>query len=209
MTRAWWRRNFWWMVALVPALVLALATSSFRLVNLYLPWEWSRPTVAGASVGTLEQRYNAHDGKEHDRKVTVEVLSVKSVPRFEDHAAIVGATLWEVQLRLSASPDQDLKHCTIELVDAEGTRYGFEGGRRAADPDDRFYSSTVSAPYCVPEDTPGPTVDGFTGEWSEPEVPRPESWELRTAMVLPDGYEPVQVRIGWKMPEYLVLDIDS
>lgn len=204
---SWLRRNRWWLVTLVPALLLALAASSFRLTQLYLPWEWSRPVVAGASVGTLEQAFLGHDANRYRRTVTVEVAAVEPVPSFDGHAAIPGATLWQVDLLLTAAPDQMLKHCSIELVDGEGTRYGFEGGRRAADPDDPFYSSTVVHPFCVPDDAPGPELQPITGEFLESPVERPGSWELSTALVVPDGHDPEQVRIAWDKPSYLVLEV--
>lgn len=203
----WWRRNAGWLLALIPALLLALAASSFRLTQLYLPWEWSQPIVAGGPVGTLEQNYLGTDDERYHREVTVEVLGATSVREFEGHAAIVGATLWRVDLKLSAAPDQMLSECTIELVDAEGTRYGFDGGRRAADPDDTFYSSTVVRPSCVPRDAPGPRLHPITGGPIDSPEPRPDSWELSTSVVIPEGYEPQQVRIAWNHPVYLVLDI--
>lgn len=203
----WLRRNRWWLVALIPALLLAMLASSFRLTAVYLPWEWSRPIEAGGPVGTLQQTYAGHDAARHQRTVTVEVLGVTAVPSFDGHAAIDGATLWQIDLRLSAAPDQHLTHCEIELVDGEGTRYGFQGGRRAADPDDTFYSALVVAPQCVPEDAPGPSLNPITGEPVESPQVRPDSWEVTTALVMPEGYEPEQVRIAWDTPTYLVLDI--
>ena len=95
-------------------------------------------------------------------------------------------------------------HCEIEYR-RRGTRYGFEAGRAA----DRrpVLSSVVLTPMCVPEDAPGPSLNPITGEPVESPEVRPDSWELTTAMVLPDGYEPQQVRIGWDKPSFLVLDV--
>lgn len=174
---------------------------------MYLPWEWSRPIVAGSSVGTLEQDYTGFDANRYHREVTVEVLAVESVREHEGHAAVVGTTMWRVDLRLSAAPDQMFTQCHVELVDGDGARYGFAGGRRAADPEDRFYSSAVALRPCVPEDAPGPSLHPVTGELVESPEPRPESWELTTTIVMPDGYEPQQVRIAWEKPVYLVLEI--
>lgn len=207
MTRLWWRRNAVWLALLVPALLLALGLSAFRLTTLYLPWEWSRPTLADGPVGTLEQRFHGADDQWHQRTVTVEVLSVAAVPDLDEGAAVPGATLWKVDLSFSAAPDQLLDGCTIELVDGEGTVYGFAGGRTAADPTNPLYTPPLMGPGCVPRDAPGPALDGFTGELvPSPEV-RPETWEITTSMVLPEGREPEHVRIGWTRPSHLVLDI--
>ena len=46
MNATWWRRNRFWLALLVPLLFLAVVASSFRLVNIYLPWDWTRPIVA-------------------------------------------------------------------------------------------------------------------------------------------------------------------
>lgn len=204
---SWLRRNTGWLLALIPALLLALAASSFRYTQIYLPLDWTQPVHAQSAVGTLEQTYRGYDDQRRQRTVTVEVLGVTPVESFDGHAAVVGATMWQLDLRFSADPEQHLMHCEIELVDAEGTRYGFEGGRRAADPDDAFYSPVVVSPRCVPEDAPGPSLNPITGEPVESPEVRPDSWELATAMVLPDGYEPQQVRIGWDKPSFLVLDV--
>lgn len=58
---SWFKRNIGWLLALIPALLLALAASSFRYTQIYLPLDWTQPINAGSAVGTLEQTYRGYD----------------------------------------------------------------------------------------------------------------------------------------------------
>lgn len=206
MSQTWWRRNRLWLALLLPSLALALAASAFRLTSLYLPYEWSAPTVPGGTAGTLTQRFLGFDDERHTRRVGVTVVDVEQTPELDGSAAIDGATLWRVELEFTAAPDQLLAGpCTIQLKGDDGAHYGYSGGRTAADPDDPTYFPPVMAPGCVPPETPGPDIEPYTGELVAAETPRPETWRVTTSMVLPSSVTPVEVRVGWTPPEHLVL----
>lgn len=205
MNESWWRRNRLWLALLVPLLLAAIAASSFRLVTLYLPWEWSHPIVAGANSGTLTQRYTELDGVKRDREVSVRVLSVRPIEEAGGAKAVSGATLWQATLGFKAAPDQFLSGCEVELVDAEGNRYGFRSGLEAASEDGWYMPPVLIA--CVPEDAPGPTIDALTGDLVPSPIERPGTWFQEVLIAMPEDIEPVQLRIGWHQPEYLVLDV--
>ena len=208
MSTPWWRRNRLWLALLLPALALALAASAFRLTTLYLPFEWSAPTNAGGPTGTLRQTSLEFDDRRYSRTVEVTVQAADRVPTLDGSAPIPGASLWRVDLGFAAAPDQLLAGtCTVQLKGDDGAWYGFEGGRVAADPDDRFYRAPMLAPSCVPEDTPGPDIEAFTGEFIPAEIPRPERWSVTTSFVIPAAVTPTQLRIGWSQPEHLVLQL--
>lgn len=200
----WWRRNRLWLALLLPLLLLAIVASSFRLVRIYLPWEWSRPIVAHATVGTLRQDFLGNDDLRHRREVTVGVLSVVPQQRHGDIQASPGATLWRVLLEFEASPDQMLQNCIVEVEDAAGVRYGSRAGQEPVE-GSRLTPSISEFQRCVPEASPGPSLEAFTGTLVPSPVERPAAWRLEYLFALPEGVEPASVRIAWDRPEYLVL----
>jgi hypothetical protein len=183
---AWWRRNRRWLALIVPLLLLALAASSFRLVTLYLPWEWSRPTVADATAGTLRQHFTGFDGERRLREVRVEVVDVETHESYAEAKAADGGVLWRVVLELEADPEQYLRS---GQVPAE------EGA---------YFVPPILVP-CVPEDAPGPTLNPLTGEPSPSPVTRPRAWREQVLIAMPRDVTPTALRIGWSRPEYLVL----
>ncbi|MFC5338392.1 hypothetical protein [Leucobacter denitrificans] len=199
----WWRRNRLWLALLLPLLALALIASSFRLFTLYLPWQWSAPIVAGASEGTLTQRYLELDGVKWDREVTVRLISLEPRETTDDFVAVKGAMLWAVNLEFEASPDQFLDACEVGLGDAEGNRYDFRSGIESANADDLYLAPVVLR--CVPEDAPGPTVAPFSDEVIESPIERPRTWTREFLFALPTGVTPTEVRVAWHEPVYLVL----
>ena len=206
MSSTWWRRNRLWVALLIPTLLLALLASGFRLTTLYWPWEWSRGTSTG-TTGTLHQRFLGFDDSHHDRTVDVKVIAVERTPTLDGAAPVDGAVLWRVDLQLTAEPDQLLRGpCHLELVDAEGVRYGVLAGKQPADPGS-YWLRPIVAPECVPEGAPGPELEPFSGERVEPEVDRPRTWVHAASVVTPQGVTPERVRIGWTQPEYLELQV--
>lgn len=203
----WWKRNRLWLALAVPLLALALAASSFRLFTLYLPWEWSAPVTPNASQGTLTQRYVELDGVRRDRKVDVRVVSLETHERYDGLIAVEGARLWRVALELTATPDQFLEFCDIELTDAAGNRYDF---RSSIVPEDtQSFNPRPFTLRCVPEDAPGPTLSPFSDEVIEPTVERPGSWTIDALIAVPDGVTPTAVRIGWQQPKFLELQLPN
>lgn len=203
MGSIWWSRNRLWLGLLLPALALALATSAFRLVNLYLPWEWTRPTYANGTTGTLRQEFLSPDHIDRTRIVTVTVEGLRRVDSYDGSLPAPGAALWVLDVSFSADPDQLLKGCTMALVDAAGVVYS--AGNEGQISDNTDVGWDVRNVDCVPPDTPGPSFLGTTLE--VPETPRPESWLVSAPIALPVGVTPSTVRVAWIQPDYLVLDI--
>lgn len=204
MTSSWMKRNGVFLALLLPALALALALSSWRMLNLHLPMSWSRPIVAQGSTGVYEQDFLGFDGKTHHRRVEVEVRELEQVHTYEGSRAADGANLWRVELRLTAPPGELLDdECTLELVDADGTRYAMRNSQVQAD-DDPLYAP-VFLFSCVPDDAPGPSFDPFTGEVTDSGTQRPPSWDIEGAIAVPEGVTPAWVRLAWAMPEHLLL----
>lgn len=202
MAVTWWRRNRLWLGLLVPALALALAASAFRLVTLYLPWDWSRPTVAHDTTGTFRQDYEGLDGVNRTREVTVTVDTLEQASSYEGSLPAPGATLWVLTLTLSAEPDQILDTCKAVVIDAEGVRYSVGREGQVSDGTDLLWAHRRFD--CVPEDTPGPRFTGATVE--EPEFPRPSTWSVTGAVAVPEGVTPTTVNVAWLQPDYLVLE---
>lgn len=203
MQKSWWQRNRLWLALGIPLLALAVLASSFRLLTLYLPWQWSAPTHAHSAEGTLRQKYLELDGVTRDREVTVRVVSLEPQESADGLVAVDGATLWRVDLELTAEPDQFLELCHVELADVDGNRYDFASGLIPATSGD--YIPAPVAITCVPEDAPGPTVSLFTDEIVESPIPRPDSWNIHVLFAVPTGVTPTEVRVGWQQPEHLVL----
>ena len=201
----WWKRNRIWLALLIPILALALAASSFRLVSLYLPWQWSRPIVANDTSGVLRQNYLELDGVRRDREVRVSVLSLDAHESWGDAKAIDGGRLWRVELQLEAEPDQFLYGCEVELTDADGNRYDFRGGLEPVDAKHYFVAPVIIA--CAPQHALGPTVSPFTDEVVESELERPRIWEQEVLIAMPEGVSPSGLRIGWNRPVYLELEL--
>lgn len=207
MNLNWWKRNRLWLALAVPLVVLALAASSFRLFTLYLPWEWSAPTTPNASQGTLTQSYLELDGVQRDREVDVRVVSFEAHESYDGLIAVAGATLWRVELELTAAPDQFLEYCEIELADAAGNRYDFRSS--IIPEDEQGFNSPPFILRCVPEDTPGPTLEPISDEVVEPAVERPSSWAIDALIAVPDGVTPTSLHIGWQQPQFLVLQLPN
>lgn len=203
MSATWWRRNRVWLGLLVPALALALAASAFRLVTLYLPWEWSRPTVVHAPTGAFQQDFTGLDGVDRTRQVSVTVDSLEQADTYDGSLPAPGATLWVLTLTLSADPDQILDGCKAVAVDADGVRYSVGREGQVSDGTDLLWADRRFD--CVPADTPGPRFVGVTLE--EPTVPRPPTWSVTGTVAVPDGVTPTSVQVAWLQPAYLVLDV--
>lgn len=202
---SWWRRNRIWLLLLVPVLAIAIAASSYRMLNLYLPWQWSRPVVVEGTVGTLRQTYTELDDVRRTREVQVEVRSVTQHSEWDGVQAVAGGAMWRVLLRFEAEPDQFLHGCHIELVDADGNRYDFTSGLESAEEGGFYLSPWLLT--CVPDEAPGPTVALFQNEIIESPIERPRAWRFDALIAMPEGVTPTAVRIGWKTPDYLVLEI--
>lgn len=198
-TRSWWRRNRNWLAVVVPVVAIAVLATAFRWFMIYQPNEWSRPTKAEGSTGTLHQEYTGQDGNRTSLDVTVTLGGVSEISEFEEAKAAPGGTMWLVELNLTADPEQDLASCMISLIDDQQVRYEASTVDLGAGNNAGKVGSTDSILWdtnrldCVPE--------GF-GE-------RPATWTVQAAIVLPTGTAPTSVEIGWRKPQYLTFSIPS
>lgn len=201
----WIGRNRVWLILIVPLLLIAMGVSSFRLVTLYLPWQWSDPVVVKGSEGHFEQTFVDVDGVKRHRSVDVEVVSTQITDEFEGVAPVEGAVMWQVVLEFNAEPDQYLYGCEVELSDKQGNRYSYAGGLEASEPDGFYLTPYLLA--CVPEDAPGPRAEVLGEQIGEVGEERPLSWRQTVLIATPQDVVPTKVRIGWSKPVYLVLDV--
>ena len=199
MKSRWWRRNWLWLVLLIPLAAGALAASSQRYINVYLPWKTSAEIPANAQgVVDFHQRFKGVE-LEHERSATLKLLEVSPVDQAGDEAAAPGGQLWLVKLQISAKPDQVLNTCNVALL-ADGTQYGFDAAKRPAT-DDAFAMPSMF-PQCVPEEAPGPSFGIYSDEIINDGPSRPESWEAEFSFVVPEDVTPDEFRIWWQTPEY-------
>lgn len=203
--RTWWARNKLWLFLLAPLLALALATTGFRLVRIYLPWHYTRPQQTAASTLPFAQDWSYNSRMRFHRTVTITVVSVEPVNADGGRTAAPGGMLYRVGLQFAAPPDVILDGCTVLLVGPDGTLYGDNAGKVDA-PASSTPSSTTTI-RCVPEDSPGPTIDPLKDEIEPAATPRPASWSVTTSIVLPSAVKPAQVRVQWVEPDYAVLAI--
>jgi len=202
--RRWWERNRLWVFLLVPLLALALASSGFRLVRIYLPWNYSRPQIAHASAMTFSQDWRYNSRLTFHRQATIKVRGVTVVDAEGGRRAAPGATLYRVELQLDADPDVLMTGCDIMLLGPDGTRYGVSGAKVDIPGADQPFGIA-----CVPAEAPGPTVDVVTDEVTPSDSPRPTTWTIVTSVALPSAVKPTQVRVQWTEPDYAVLDVPS
>lgn len=201
----WLKQNRIWLILIVPLFLIAVLASSFRLVTLYLPWQWSDPVTAGGSKGQLEQTFVDVDGVKRHRSVAVEVALIQERAEFEGVAPVDGAAMWQVVLEFTAEPDQYLYGCEVELIDDRENRYSYAGGLQASEPGGFYLTPYLLA--CVPEDAPGPRAAILGEQIDEVGAERPSSWQQTVLIAMPQDVLPTSVRVGWSKPVYLVLDV--
>lgn len=202
MRSAWWKRNTGWVIALIPLLICATLACSQRLLNQYLPRTTLNRVETQPRQGALHQRYT-ESGTTFSLDVAVRVKDVQAVDQHEDIRADAGAQLWRVDLEFEAEPDQVLIACTVEL-EADGVRYGLEGGKTTAT-EKGFSPSAFRS--CTPPDTPGPSFDWDGITLVETTPPRPRTWPISLAFALPTGVTPQGLRLSWHSPDYLYIPL--
>ncbi len=188
MTPPWWHRNRLWVLLLAPLLLAALSVSSFRLVNIYLPWssEQTRDQLARTVPYRFQQEYTPDRGQVEHHDVEVWLGGVRQTTTAAGALPAPGAILLVVTVNLKAAPTDDLTMCTIELVDAAGRTYGVRAGT-VDDPKARFADQPLT---CVPE-----------------EDPRPEQWQAEAVIAVPADTDLRHVRIWWDRPDAVLLPI--
>ena len=199
---SWSRRNRWALIALVPALALALLASSDRVSTYY----WSadlRDARHADQDEWLEHRDRVPDmSGERPIDVAVRLDGVtRTDTAWESISELVlppGARAVRVELTLRADPGEPVRGCALAVRDADGTRYDYDwaaaGGGQPSSP-------------CVPPEAPGPWPDMEGLESSPDELPRPAEWSVAPVVVVPDGVEITEVLLWWAPPTYLELSV--
>lgn len=198
----WWRRNRWALIALLPALALALLASSDRVSAYY----WTadlHDARHGAQGEWLEHRDGVPvPAGERPISLAVRLDGVSGTDAgWESSSDLTlppGAHAVRVDLTLRADPDEPVRTCQLAVRDAEGTRYDYTwdaaGGTQPSSP-------------CVPPDAPGPWPER-TGATDTEEAARPGEWSVAPVVVVPDGVEITEVLLWWAPPTYLELSVD-
>ncbi len=198
---SWRRRNWPWLLALVPVLALTALAASQPLLTLYLPWIPSRAHVAVNN--SIEFHHSFHEGDlSLERQVHIELLQIAPVEELDGMQAVPGAQLWQVDLSFEASPDQLLQGCKITLH-ADQVSYSYTSAQVSVGGS----FSYRSLDRCVPADTPGPVIDDLAGGIVEDTPPRPSTWQTSTAFALPEGVTPDELHLGWNPPDYVVFKV--
>ncbi len=198
---SWWRRNRWALIALLPALALALLASSDRVSALY--WtDGLHDARHGAQGEWVEHRDGVPEpGGERPITMAVRLDGVAETDEGWESSSMLtlppGAHGVRVDLTLRAAPDEPLITCQLAVRDADGTRYDYDsfaaGGTQPSSP-------------CVPPDAPGPWPER-TGLTDTAEPPRPQEWSVAPVVVVPDGVEITEVLLWWTPPNYLELSV--
>jgi hypothetical protein len=201
----WWHRNRWALVALPVALALTLVASGDRVRTLWWQEDLHSPTTVAAG-GTAHFHQRVYDGLGGTMPIDVSVQldgvgDATTLPRDMELPDDTRAV--QVDLTLSADPDQVLSACQLAVRDAAGTRYEYVSNAWGA------FQAVVP---CVPEDSPGPepSLGNLDDTLSDPEHdPRPATWSVSRVVVVPAGTEVTDVVLWWQKPQYLQLDVPS
>ena len=199
---SWWRRNRWALLALLPALALALLASSDRVSAYY--WTADLHDARQAAQGEwVEHRDGVPvPGGEQAITVAVRLDGVSDTDRGWESSSPLslppGAHAVRVDLTLRADPDEPVRTCQLAVRDADGTRYDYAwdaaGGTQPSSP-------------CVPPDSPGPWPER-TGATDAEEPARAGEWSVAPVVVVPDRVEITEVLLWWAPPTYLELSVD-
>lgn len=198
--RAWLRANRWALLTLPLVVAVAGVLSAGRLLQFWLP-EQQHDAVRGVEqVHFTEEYYDVESTRE--RSIDLRLLDVSSVTDVERdgealEVSLPAATeLWAIDLQVTADPEEVLLDCVVALRDDEGRSHTSDATRTLLGADG--WASIEQAEWCVPIDAPGPApalgigeADTYTGE------PRPESFEIRSYVLTPEGVSPEAVRVWW------------
>ena len=211
---SWWRRNRWGLILMLPVLALALATASFRLVTLYLPWFASTGThVEDAVTVPTDSSFVVYpDGEEYTATFTpLSLVPVASAPDEaylgdgSDLWAAPGARLWRLSTRVEADPSMSLVECRLSLLGPDGTRY--MAGLAQTTSEGVAVVPSLGAGSCVPAGAPGPYSDleGRVQPVGEGED-RPATYTLDTYISVPTAVVPAEVRIDMSIGGHWKID---
>ena len=202
----WLQRNRWGLILLVPALVVALAAASFRMVNLYLPWSSDRGIAVENQVVIPSERTLVDYPNNEVYAATLTPVALVPAATGDDYVeftAAPGARLWRLSVKVEADPEMVLSECSLSLEDAAGTVYEASGGKVSSG---EAYVDTWGN-LCTNADTPGPSVDlNNVYVPVDPQYARPRNYQVNRYFAIPTGIEPTAVRVSlarsphWTVP---------
>ena len=195
---SWWHRNRFVLALIIPLAAVAVAASSYRLTTFYLDVYPTRITVAPGTSHRFVQDWT-FDKDTYHRAVDITLTKAEPVTEVDGTTAPTGARLWRVEFQLAASPDTQLRYCTIELLDADGVRYGTRAGKLGVNP--------PLTSHCVPDDTPGPSL--MLGKLVPGEGIRSSTWPATALIAVPADHRPELVRIYWDTPEGVAFKVPA
>lgn len=207
--RSFIRRNALGLLLLIPALALAVATTSMNWFTLYRPFQMTSAHEASSDGWASMDIHLEPDGIPVHREVSARLSRV-------GEGAVSAAQGWHATaavVEFSAPHGSPLSGCAVRIVGSDGAEYAPDlvaADAPASSPSasDGGGGTGIGPGGCVPEESPGPTYGiGDTQVHADASAPspRPEQWRRRIEVALPAGVQIREVRIGWEPPDYLAL----
>lgn len=211
MKISWLQKNKWGLILVVPALVLALGASSFRLVTIYLPWSAEYGTHVEGEVVIPSERVGVELPGNQKFEAHLTMLSLTPVTSVADPnsysdaelTAAPGARLWRLNTVVRADPQMVLVDCKLSLEDEAGNHYTATPGKLS----DGLPALGGWDDLCVPTGASGPSAD-LLNEYvpADPENERPERYRVETYFALPESVTPSRVRVSIAQGKYWTID---
>lgn len=187
----------------VGAVALMWAASSEPLIDVYLPWEWTR--------GTDGTRFDVpvRDHPEQRRAAEVKVAGFQKIENPADFPEITppeGFDMWAVLTEWNAAPGAHLKDCRMWAIGDDRVTYPLAPWASVMD--------DLREP-CVPPGKEGPYLEwDLDRDITDPDAmvtvegnPRPENWKKISVIVAPAGVTPTKLRFGWEEPRFMTLTL--
>lgn len=186
----------------VGAVGLMWAASAEPVVDVYLPWEWTKK-AAGENFDVPVKDYPEH---RHAAEVKVAGFQKIEPGDFPEITAPEGFDMWAVLTEWSAPKESILKGCELWAIGDDGSTYPL--GQWAIGMPDLQEG-------CVPPGKEGPSLewdidahpDDMTTLTLTDGSPRPKSWKKISVIVAPAGVTPKELRFGWDQPRFMTLPL--
>lgn len=208
----WWRRNRAALVGLPLVAALAVAASSSRVWEIWMPLDTRVAHPAAALAATTWADTYEDDAGPHDRSFGVTVLQVVEDPELsalgpETLAEELpdDARVWRVDVKYQVDPQTVLQPCGAALVADDGSRSDYDTGLVAS-----FDAPSV---VCEPlsRELSGPVaVDrGPLGDDTVDQEPsqRPGAYVVPLYFLLQEDKTPSELLLWWQLPDYLSVDL--
>lgn len=201
----WWRRNRWALLVLPLALVLAAASTSYRVVTLWNPWQLTDEVsgTPGSPVRLVDELEDV-DGT-YVVDLTVSAGSARTVTSLTDEEldtvffpARTGTVVWQIDLTVTADPASVVSGCQLRLVDREGRETAYSTVAPGAE---------VPFDPCVPATTPGPRPDVGLGPTVEEGPARPETYTVPVVFRTAEDFVPARLDLWYATPRFASLDL--